>query len=85
MSSTSEFLTSEQPALVLLQKMGYQHLSSAALAAERPDITQVVLSQRLWAAIARLNPLLDAYNQQKAYDRLTSVPGSSLMEVNEGV
>lgn len=85
MADSSEFHTSELPALALLQQLGYQHLSGAALAAERPDITQVVLAQRLRAAIARLNPLLDAPNQQKAYDKLTSVPGASLMEINEGV
>jgi type I restriction enzyme R subunit len=85
MASTPEFLTSEQPALALFQRLGYQHLSGADLVAERPDIMQVVLSQRLRAAIARLNPLLDAPNQQKAYDRVTTVPGASLMELNEGM
>ncbi|MDO7850403.1 type I restriction endonuclease subunit R [Hymenobacter convexus] len=85
MTTNSEYLTSEQPALALLQRLGYQYLSGAALATERPDITQVVLLQRLRAAIARLNPLLDAHNQQKAYDRITTVSGSSLMEINEGV
>ena len=85
MNSDSELLTSEQPAIALLRQLGYQHLSGAALAAERPDIAQVVLPQRLRAAIARLNPLLDAANRQRAYDRVTAVPGASLMEVNEGV
>lgn len=85
MSSTPEFLTSEQPALALLQRLGYQHLSGAALAVERPDITQVVLPKRLRAAIARLNPLLDAPNQQKVYDRISTVPGASLMEINQSV
>ena len=85
MANSTELHTSELPALALLQQLGYQHLSGAALAVERPDITQVVLTQRLQAAIARLNPLLDAHNQQKAYDRVTSVPGASLMEINEGV
>jgi type I restriction enzyme R subunit len=85
MATNPEFLTSEQPALILLQKLGYQYLSGVALAAERPDITQVVLPQRLRAAIARLNPLLDAHNKQKVYDRITTVQGASLMEINEGL
>ncbi|SMB92135.1 type I site-specific deoxyribonuclease, HsdR family [Hymenobacter roseosalivarius DSM 11622] len=85
MSSGPEFVTSEEPALALLQQLGYYHLPGAALAAERPDITQVVLPQRLRAAIARLNPLLDATNQQKAFDQLTSVAAASLMETNQRV
>ncbi len=85
MSATPEFLTSEQPALALLQLLGYQHVSGPALASERPEAGQVVLPQRLRAAIARLNPLLDDANQQRAYDRLTAAPGASLLEINEQV
>lgn len=84
-SNSSEYATSEQPAIALLEKMGYTHLTGSALASERPAITDVLLAQRLRAAIARLNPLLDAANQHKAFDLLTSVQAASLMEANQRV
>ncbi|GAB2777958.1 type I restriction enzyme R subunit [Hymenobacter luteus] len=85
MSANPEFLTSEQPAIALLEKLGYTHLTGSALAAERPAITDVVLAPRLRAAIARLNPQLDAANQQRAFDQLTGQVGTSLLEINQRI
>ncbi|RTQ47507.1 type I restriction endonuclease subunit R [Hymenobacter gummosus] len=82
MSPTPEYLQSEQPALQLLQQLGYQYLPGPALSAERPDAREVLLPGRLRAAIARLNPTLDAANQARAYDRLAAVTGE-LLEANE--
>ena len=88
MSHGPEFLTAEQPALLLLQQLGYQYLPGPALAAERPaGAYDVLLPGRLQAAIARLNPALDAANQARAYD-LLAAPGAgsgALLEANETI
>ncbi|GAB3635303.1 type I restriction endonuclease [Hymenobacter arcticus] len=84
MSQGPEFLGSEQPALALLQQMGYTYVPAAALKAERPDAAEVLLPGRLRAAIARLNPALDAANQARAYDLLLAAGAAgSLLEANE--
>ncbi|GAB3332736.1 type I restriction endonuclease [Larkinella ripae] len=85
MSQGLEFLQSEQPALRLLEKLGYKYLTGAALSVERPDAGEVILAGRLRSAITRLNPALDAANQQRAYDRITQVSASSLMEANQRI
>ena len=51
MNNTPEFLQSEQPALYLLQQLGYHHLTGAVLSAERSDVGDVVLAGRVRAAI----------------------------------
>lgn len=88
MAHGPEFLSSEQPALALLQQLGYQYLPGPALAAERPaGAHEVLLPGRLRAAIARLNPALDAANQARAYD-LVATPGAGsggLLEANEAI
>lgn len=85
MSQGPEFLQSENPALRLLKQLGYTHLTGAALSGERPDAAEVLLAGRLRLAIARLNPALDAANQQRAYDRITQVSAASLMEANQRI
>lgn len=85
MSHGSEFIQSEQPALHLLQQMGYHYVAGASLAAERTDAGDVVLAGRLRSAIARLNPELDAANQQRAFERITQVAATSLMEANQKI
>jgi type I restriction enzyme R subunit len=85
MSQGPEYIQSEQPALRLLQQLGYTHLTGAALSAERPDAAEVILAGRLRSAIARLNPALDAANQQRAFDRITQVSAASLMEANQRI
>jgi type I restriction enzyme R subunit len=77
-----EYLYSELPAIQLLQQMGYQHYC-ANDADERGSIADIVLPARLKAAIRRINPWINDHNLQKAYDAITSVTGSSLMEINE--
>jgi type I restriction enzyme R subunit len=56
MNSTPEFLYSELPAIELFQKLGYEYYD-ATLADEREEITEVVLKNRLLAAIKRINPV----------------------------
>lgn len=82
MNLTPEFIYSEQPAIVLFQQMGYGY-HDAAVHDERSDITQVVLKERLLAAIQRINPWIDEANLSKAYTELTGIQAASLMEANQ--
>jgi type I restriction enzyme R subunit len=84
MSTASEYLGSELPAINLFKELGYQYFDGS-VADEREDITEVVLQHRLNAAIKRLNPLLSDNNLQKAFEKITSVQGTSLMEINEQI
>lgn len=81
---SDELQLSELPALTLFQELGYEYLEGKNLP-PNPDPAEVLLKDRLLVAIARLNPALDADNQHRAYDAITSVPGASLMEINQGV
>jgi len=84
MSQSSEYLHSELPAIELFRKLGYQYYDGCE-GDERTDITEVVLENRLMEAIQRINPWINAINLQKAFDKVTSVQGASLMEINQGV
>jgi type I restriction enzyme R subunit len=80
----SEFLHSEQPAIELFKRLGYQYYDGCVID-ERNDITEVVLKDRLLKVIKRINPWINEINLHKAYDKLTSVQGTSLMEINQQV
>lgn len=80
----SEYLESELPAIKLFQKLGYQYYDGCAYD-ERGNISDVVLKDRLLKAIQHINPWLSSNNLQKAYDRITSFQGASLMEINQQI
>lgn len=84
MSTATEYLFSELPAINLFKDLGYQYVDGS-VADERADITEVVLKERLRASIKRLNPGLSENNLSKAFDKITSVQGNSLMEINQQV
>lgn len=84
MSIPTEYLLSEAPAINLFKKLGYQYWD-AALNDERESITEVVLNNRLRNAIKKLNPTLNENNLIKVFDKITSVQGNSLMEINEEI
>jgi type I restriction enzyme R subunit len=84
MTLSPEYLYSEAPAIALLQKLGYQYLDGT-IQDERNDITEVDLLHRLRAALQRINPWLSASNLDKAISKITSVQGSSLMEINQQI
>ncbi len=83
-SQSTEYLQSEQPAIRLFQKIGYDYLD-AAVNDERDSINDVVLIHRLKAAIRRINPWLNENNVNNAVRKITSVPSASLMEANETI
>lgn len=82
MSQSPEYKYSELPAIELFQELGYQYYD-ASLQDERTAITEVVLKDRLLAAIKKLNPWLNEVNLNKAYTELTSITGASLIEINQ--
>ena len=84
MSQSPEYIHSELPAIQLLQQLGYQYYD-ASKQDEREDITEVVLKNRLLAAIKRINPWINENNLNKAFLELTTVNGASLMEINQKI
>ncbi|MDC6387531.1 type I restriction endonuclease [Maribacter sp. PR1] len=84
MNQSPEYIHSELPAIKLFQQMGY-HYFDASQQDERADITEVILKDRLLAAIKRLNTWINDNNLNKAYNEITTVNGASLMEINEKV
>lgn len=80
--TTPEYLHSEAPAIKLFQQLGYEYLDGMTL---RSDITEVLLGDRLVAAIKRINPWINEANAKKALDTITSVRGASLMEINQAI
>ncbi|GAB2769630.1 type I restriction endonuclease subunit R [Salinimicrobium soli] len=84
MNNSPEYLQSELPALDLFQKMGYEYYN-AAVQDERDDITDTVLKSRLRLAIKRLNPWINESNLEKVFNRVTSITGTSVMEINQEI
>ncbi|MEL6255776.1 MAG: type I restriction endonuclease subunit R [Bacteroidota bacterium] len=84
MSQSPEYIYSELPAIQLFQKLGYSYYD-ASKKEERADHTEVILTQRLRAAIQRLNPWIDETNVNKAFYELTNQHGASLMEINQKI
>ncbi len=80
----SEYLHSELPAIELFQKLGYEYYDGC-VTDERNDITEVVLKDRLIQAIKRINPWLTENNLQKTFDKITTVQGTSLIEINQQI
>ncbi len=84
MINPAEYLHSELPAIELFQQLGYQYFDGCKND-ERTDITEVILKDRLLKAIQRINPWLNQQNLQKAFDRITTIQGASLMEINQQI
>jgi type I restriction enzyme, R subunit len=79
-----EYQYSELPAIQLFQQLGYQYLPGSQLEDQKAT-SEVLLVDRLLAAIQRINPWLSDENQRKVLDKLTTVLGTSLMEINQRV
>ncbi|MBL8542001.1 MAG: type I restriction endonuclease subunit R, partial [Betaproteobacteria bacterium] len=91
MSSTS-FTESvvEEAALAWLESVGWQvrngaHIAPGEPAAERDDYGQVVLSQPLRDALARLNPALPPEALEDAFRKLTRPEGADLIVRNRAL
>ncbi|MBN8478040.1 MAG: type I restriction endonuclease subunit R [Burkholderiales bacterium] len=89
MSSFTESVV-EQAALAWLESAGWQVRNGAEIApgepaAERDDFGQVVLTQRLRDALARLNPTLPTEALDDAFRKLTRPEGADLIVRNRAL
>ncbi|MFC0578382.1 type I restriction endonuclease subunit R [Mesonia mobilis] len=86
MSDTTqpEYQYSELPALQLFERMGYTSGKATQLD-KRKDNAEVIFKEELLAAIKRINPWINDNNLQKAYHTITSVTGTSLIEINQDI
>ena len=70
---SEEFLESEKPAIEQLHAMGYEYKSQSELNKERRDYREVLLYDRLEAAIMKHNPELDEDGIYEALDKLMNI------------
>ena len=75
----------EDPAVQLLESLGYTYVPPEDLEPERASLKETILAGRLAAAVKRLNPWLSETNVAKALKTVTQVPATSLAEANEKV
>jgi len=80
-----ELHLAEDPAVDLLQRLGYTYLPPETLAVERDSLKEPVLVDRLARALLTLNPWLSPENVQKAIRAITHVQAASLTEASERV
>jgi type I restriction enzyme R subunit len=80
-----ELHLAENPAVELLQALGYIYVTPETLEADRETFREVVLVKRLATALKKLNPWLTDDNVRKAIKAVTGIQGSSLIEINEKV
>ena len=84
-SAWSEQRLSEDPAVELLQSLGYTYIPPETLEGERASLKEAVLASRLAAALKRLNPWLSEANVAQAMRRVAQVPAASLAEANQAI
>ena len=78
-----ELHLAENPAVELLQSLGYTYVPPEDLERERASFKETILAARLAAALKRLNPWLSETNVIKAVKAVTQVTAASLAEANE--
>ncbi len=81
----NELHLSEDPAIELLQSIGYAFIPSDELDKERASRKEVVLVRRLEKAVRKLNPWISEENLKKAVREIANVQAVSLMEANKKV
>ena len=78
-----ELHLAENPAVELLQSLGYAYVPPEDFEPERASFKETILTDRLAAALKRLNAWLSDTNVTKAVKAVTQVPATSLAEANE--
>lgn len=81
----NELHLSEDPAVELLQAIGYTFVSAEELDRERKSQKEVILVGRLERAVRKLNPWISDENLKKAVREITNVQAVSLMDANEKI
>ena len=79
----NELHLSENPAVELLQSLGYTYVPPEDLDQERTSPKDTILTGRLTSALKRLNPWLSATNVARAIKTITHLSAASLAEANE--
>jgi type I restriction enzyme R subunit len=80
--TSQETIQSEYPAIELFQKLGYQYINGTEID-ERNSIDEVILRKRLAKAIIDINPWVNENSLTKAYNEITNIQASSLLEANQ--
>ena len=80
-----ELHLAEDPAVELLQSLGYTYVPPEDLERERASFKQPILTDRLTLALKRLNPWLSGTNLTNAVKEVTQVQMASLAEANEAL
>ena len=80
-----ELHLAENPAVELLESLGYAYAAPEILEGERGSFKETILTDRLAAALKRLNPWLSATNVASAVKAVTQVPAASLAEANRKI
>ena len=75
----------ENPAVELLESLGYAYVSPEDLDGERASFKETILTDRLAAALKRLNPWLSDANVASAVKAVAQVPAASLAEANRKI
>jgi type I restriction enzyme R subunit len=73
----------EQLVIELLEDQGFGYLSPEQLEPIRPNLSEVILLDRLISAVNRLNPTLPASAHQEAIKTVCSVYSPQLIDTNE--
>ena len=79
----NELHLSENPAVEVLQALGYTCVAPEVLEAERESLKENILTKRLGRALKRLNPWLSDDNTNKAIRAVTTVQAASLLDASE--
>jgi len=75
--------TIEEFVIELLQNKGWQYLSPEDQEVERPDLSEVVLKDRLRKAVDTLNPSISEEAKTQALREVHNLPSQNLMDNNE--
>ena len=81
----NELRLAEDPAVELLQSLGYTYVPPEDLDRERASFKEPILTGRLTQALKRLNPWLSGPNLTNAARAVTQVPAASLAEANQAL
>ncbi len=84
----NEYNLTEKPFIELLQTMEYEYVNGREISPdsknpERKNYREVILINRLTAALKRFNPVINDANIKKIIFDLTHISGNSLIEINE--
>ncbi len=79
----NELHLAEDPAVDLLQSLGYTYVPPEDLDRERASFKEPILTGRLAMALKRLNPWLSGPNLTNAVRAVTQVPAASFAEANQ--